>query len=404
MGELATMKIELKTLKTNPVRDLAVDPIDKERVKALRKSIKDNGFWGGVVIGKLPNGGGYVTLAGHSRIEAAMQEGISHADLHITNGLTPLKMLTIYGVENATQRGTDNTAIVGTVAGAIRIIARGLLSGDSQFCESEVGAEKARNHLTSAKGLGEPIVTKFLSSVPGMGEAIVKQQIANLKASGDYARIISEVEKDIIAERVLAEEAVVKARSAKERAAAEAEIEAALKAEQSAAKASTTAKETPKTFDLGGVQRHLKTPSHVECFRKLVTGPLLKSILPIEQQAPLAKAIVASAKDSGFELTNKFIHDEAINAVVEFKQFVKAEDRKALKSAGVIEKAKRLQHHFARNIKGALGDAIDLVQLERDNKDIDIPRLEEFLTALGDVGKIAKRLEGFNNRRRIGNG
>jgi hypothetical protein len=40
-----------------------------------------------------------------------------------------------------------------------------LLSG---FHDSSAALEAARGHLISAKGIGEPIVTKFLAAVPGM--------------------------------------------------------------------------------------------------------------------------------------------------------------------------------------------------------------------------------------------
>jgi hypothetical protein len=85
----------------------------------------------------------------------------------------------IYGIENATQRGTDSTAVVGTVAGAMRIIAKALLVGDlSGFHErlSKRGFEVAAGQLVTARGIGEPIVTEFLAAVPGMDSNTVKQQ------------------------------------------------------------------------------------------------------------------------------------------------------------------------------------------------------------------------------------
>jgi hypothetical protein len=69
------------------------------------------------------------------------------------------------------------------VAGAIRIIAKGLLSRNHDNPE-------ALGNLQSAKGIGERLVTEFLVGIPGIDSNVVKQQIANLKASGDCARII----------------------------------------------------------------------------------------------------------------------------------------------------------------------------------------------------------------------
>jgi hypothetical protein len=38
------MRIELREIKPNPMRDFKIDPIDNERVAALTESIKDDGF------------------------------------------------------------------------------------------------------------------------------------------------------------------------------------------------------------------------------------------------------------------------------------------------------------------------------------------------------------------------
>jgi hypothetical protein len=60
-----------------------------------------------------------------------------------------------------------------------------------EFSEtSEKSREVIRGQLLSDKGIGAPIVTEFLISVPGINKNIVTEQIANLKASGDYQRII----------------------------------------------------------------------------------------------------------------------------------------------------------------------------------------------------------------------
>ncbi len=53
--------------------------------------------------------------------------------------------------------------------------------------------DKVRGNLESAKGLGEPMITAFLDGVPGCDKGTVAQQLASLKASGDYARIVGEV-------------------------------------------------------------------------------------------------------------------------------------------------------------------------------------------------------------------
>jgi len=50
-----------------------------------------------------------------------------------------------------------------------------------------------RRAITGESGIGREIVLRFLAGIPGINAGNVEQQLANLKASGDYARIIREV-------------------------------------------------------------------------------------------------------------------------------------------------------------------------------------------------------------------
>lgn len=70
---------------------------------------------------------------------------------------------------------------------------------------------KILGNLTSDKGIGEPIITEFLTGIPGVTENSVRQQLAMLKSSGDYARIITEVKDEIEAENKEAIKAAEKA-------------------------------------------------------------------------------------------------------------------------------------------------------------------------------------------------
>ena len=47
--------------------------------------------------------------------------------------------------------------------------------------------EAARGHLSGERGLGEPLITRFLKDIPGVTENSVRQQLAMLKSSGDVA-------------------------------------------------------------------------------------------------------------------------------------------------------------------------------------------------------------------------
>jgi hypothetical protein len=194
------MRLELKKIEPNPFRDFAIDPIDDAVVESLKQSIKENpaGFWGGIVCRKSPHNG--IELAfGHHRVRAAIAAGIREDDIKVVHGISDADMIKMYATENATQRGNSGTAIAGTVASALRFLAKGLMTGNipENSGMSQRAIETAQGNLTSNKGLGAELVVEFLSDVPGCNLGSTQQQMANLKASGDYARIIREVQEEI---------------------------------------------------------------------------------------------------------------------------------------------------------------------------------------------------------------
>lgn len=58
------------------------------------------------------------------------------------------------------------------------------------------------NH-TISQGIGEKSITAHLADIPGINAGTVRTQLANLKASGDYARIVKEVSDQIEAGHIL---------------------------------------------------------------------------------------------------------------------------------------------------------------------------------------------------------
>ncbi len=93
------MLVDLRSLKPNPMRDFVVDPIDEGRVEKLTESIKDHGFWGGVVCRQLADGTIQIA-AGHHRVAAAINAGIQSADLFV-GAMDDDAMARIHGSENA---------------------------------------------------------------------------------------------------------------------------------------------------------------------------------------------------------------------------------------------------------------------------------------------------------------
>jgi hypothetical protein len=191
------MRLELKKIEPNPFRDFAIDPIDDAVVESLKQSIKENpaGFWGGIVCRKSPHNG--IELAfGHHRIRAAIAAGIREDDIKVVHGISDADMVKMYATENATQRGNSGTAIAGTVASAVVFLAKGILTGESREITGN-NLRLAQGNITTEKGVGAEIIVTFLRGVPGINENTVRQQLANLKSSGDYARLIREVQEEI---------------------------------------------------------------------------------------------------------------------------------------------------------------------------------------------------------------
>jgi ParB-like chromosome segregation protein Spo0J len=231
------MLIDLRTLEPNPMRDFAVDPIDDERVKDLQQSIEDDGFWGGVVCRRLPDGRVQIG-AGHHRVQAALAAGITVADVFVADDMDDTTMVRVYATENATQRGNTGSAQAGTVASAVRMIAKAELTGTigSILPVVENGEETMLGKLTSEEGIGWRAVLALLPHVRGLNQYSVTAQLANLKASGDYGRIIAEVREEIERENeaalaALAEAEAEQARIAQEWREAQADV-ALAKAEQ----------------------------------------------------------------------------------------------------------------------------------------------------------------------------
>jgi hypothetical protein len=199
------MRVDLRQLQPNPMRDMRVDPIDPDVVERLKASIEEDGFWGGVVCRNI--NGSIQIGAGHHRVAAALAAGITVADVFMADHLDDADMLRVYARENATQRGNTGTAMAGSVAGALRLIAKAIFTGNiSRILEMSERGEQTivgKASTGNGEGIGEPLLTRFFHQqhIPGMGRYTVEQQLANLKASGLYAKIMTEVEEEIERER-----------------------------------------------------------------------------------------------------------------------------------------------------------------------------------------------------------
>jgi hypothetical protein len=143
-------------------------------------------------------------------------------------------------------------------------------------------------------------------------------------------------------------------------------------------------------FDLEGVSEHFKSPRQVALFRELATRPGIRSYLPFNKQAALAKALVNLANKTGAELCGAFIRHNVYSAVLDVRK--RKQEFGAEKLAEKIRKdwgarMRKHQDEFARHAREMLKAADHLVeQQKRASKVITSCYVSvEFRKAIDDV-------------------
>jgi hypothetical protein len=313
--------VRLRDLQPIPERDLKIDPIDPAQVERIKESIRDTGFWGGVVCCRID--GKLYVVAGWHRVTAAVELGIVQASLFVGH-FDAEERISIYGTENASQRGNLGTAPTGTVAAAIHLLAKQLLTTPNLSCLLERSPHSRTQLISQMKNgiLGEPIITEFLAKIPGITKYSVEKQVATLKASGEYARILSDVEAEIKLEGAPERDRLREAEATRE------ELDK-IPAEQAAAraqKAVAAAAEIEVTFDFKGVSQSLKQESQVSAFRKLAFES--RDYLPLDKQAAAARELVRL--NPGKRLTVKKIKElfpRLVESVQPERQFTEQEQQ-----------------------------------------------------------------------------
>jgi ParB/RepB/Spo0J family partition protein len=146
------MLVDLRTVAPNPMRDFTIDPIDEEAVEALTTSSQEDGFWGGVVCRRAPDGTIQIG-AGHHRVRAALAAGITTAEVCVSE-MDDAAMIRVYARENATQRGGAGTALAGAVASALKFLIKAVLMGGcGEFTTSSHSLAELRGNLRQDAGL-----------------------------------------------------------------------------------------------------------------------------------------------------------------------------------------------------------------------------------------------------------
>jgi hypothetical protein len=280
--------------------------MDQEAVERLKLSIEQDGFWGGVVCRQLPDGTLQIA-AGHHRVAAALAAGITEADLFVAEAMEDAALIRVYARENATQRGVSSTALAGTVAAALKYVAKGILAGTGVAEEffSNFDLPTLRRRLLAEDGMGREVLVAFLHDIPGINHYSIQHQLANLKYSGDYARLIAEVQEEIVAEQAAADTQAL-----------------AHQAAEAAAKHTIT-------FDFQGVARHLKNPHQVDVFRALATKKTALGQMDVAEQEPFAAYLAQYCQAHHYELSGTTIrlhfHEALRQARAQFFRFARLE-------------------------------------------------------------------------------
>jgi hypothetical protein len=84
--------------------------------------------------------------------------------------------------------------MTGTVAAALRYLAKSILTGKvGDEIITKFDLPTLRRRLLGEDGMGRRVLASFLQGIPGISAQVLQHQLANLKASGDYARLMAEM-------------------------------------------------------------------------------------------------------------------------------------------------------------------------------------------------------------------
>jgi hypothetical protein len=311
-------------------------------------------------------------------------------------------MIRIYATENATQRGQKSNAMAGSVAAALKKVAMERMTTPD--------VRSGRGH---DKGIGQPAVMDKLDGIPGITKNSVGEQIAILKSSGNYIRIMDEVAEHIETEcrrveeearlaeeeaRRLAEEEAAaeeeaklreeeakKAKDARDRKAAEKaaadakarEKAAAVRAHDAAVKAegekrvletaiamaekaaldAQKAKDDPrldKTFDYENVAKWLHNDNQIRAFRKWATGAGIKPYLPVSSQHLIAKELAVHAAKHKLEISAAYINTRATEMLSTAQVQAKKQNKRKLEQQAWEDKLAHWVDEFGRHCRGLL--------------------------------------------------
>jgi ParB-like chromosome segregation protein Spo0J len=318
--------IPLNQIVPNPWRDEELYPVTDEQITILRNSIKDHGFFPGVV-GRRQHG--KIELAcGHARFAAARKARLESIPVAIDD-LDDDQMLRLMTDENATQRGGNAGAVMNEVAAVTRRLMEGLLEAQTlgtivprgiknAFEGNALATAQGRLNTRRVKGEGEiPIGHHTIRTYLGQGnpdnshrpERAIREAMSALKDSGRYDDIIDEVFR-------------------KHPIPIDHNIKPAQKTE-----IAKTKQPKPKRRILDERTANLFPHDHqFHAFREAVTTQAAQKFIPVEKQLSLAKKITTP-------IHSQF--DKRQVGAPYIKRMVQAEVEDAAKKQRTIDKEER---------------------------------------------------------------
>lgn len=440
------MKVELAKLKPNSLRSFEVDPIEEEAVQTLAGSIKDYKWWGGVV-GRQTQSGDIEIIAGSTRVAGAIAARLTHAEI-VVGRYSDEEAVRIYAMENMSQRGPMlSSAVAGAVLAGVRVILKGVLTGDERM-SAIADIPEVLGNVASDKGIGAPILAKFFKDVPHMTEGVINSQLSNLKSSGDYARVVELVKEELASEQAAereeltrreaeateaerklkeaeaeaveaqkrADKRIAREAEAKRKAAEKAAIHAQAKVDQktdvkqtrdAAEKAASAAKKRPITFDLAGVSKYLKSEYQVRVFKKIVERENIQKHVPVNAQSKLAALLVKySQKHAKGQLSGAFI-ETYLTEIIRNASLHKGGDLDLELSPEVLRSIEHesaqtqfndLAHNWCRSWGTITLSAAEMIRLKDQYPDLEF-RISQELRNTVKFGKTA--LDKFASRLNI---
>jgi multidrug efflux pump subunit AcrA (membrane-fusion protein) len=349
-----------------------------------------------------------------------------------------------------------SSAVAGTVAAALRLVLKNASAcSDEETSTGNFASSSYGGSQIGDKTIGRPAILRIIGNVPGMNDSKVKEQVAILKSSGDYRRIVeeeaekarqhrAELERKAEEARQAAEEAEARraaaeaARKAAQKAAQEAREEAQKRAAEKAAADAAVAEQRAqeraeverrasekaaaavviaekverkseaavektddpkfdKNFDYQGVSKWLHNENQIRAFRKWCTGAGITPYLPVDGQEAVAKSLAVHAAKHGVELSAAFINQKATEMfigakAVETRDFTKEEKAK-LAAKDLADKARAYQADFSRGCRGMISAGAHLAALSKKwPKNSVFPITAEFRTALRDANTVIAQL------------